>query len=232
MTHAERWIPQPAGMDKGLLAGLDRVIAFLAMAGFGLMAVIIAIQVAARYALNSPTVWSEELAIGLFVWSTMLAIPLGLRRGEHLTLDLVSKYLPPTAARYLALAIAVTTAAVFLILGWLTLALLPAADRQLLAGIADGLGVSAKVSWIYLAVPVGAVLSVVFTAERAIGFFRGKLQTLNVDADQAVFEVLNAELGGSANPDLTGEKNASTDIDKPPVQRRKDSGHGEKEEGR
>lgn len=196
MSDVEHWIPQPARMESGLLARVDRVVSVVAIAGFSLMAIVIAVQVLARYIWNSPTVWSEELAISLFVWSTMLAIPLGLRRGEHLTLDVVSRYLPARAIRWMALAIALLTSAVFVILGWLTLGLLPAANRQLLAGIAGGLGIEAKVSWVYLAVPVGAVLAVVFTAERAVAFFRGRLDVLSADADQAVIDVLESDLGG------------------------------------
>jgi TRAP-type C4-dicarboxylate transport system permease small subunit len=204
MSDDEHWIPQPARMESGVLSRVDRVVSVIVIAGFSLMAIVIAIQVLARYIWNSPTVWSEELAISLFVWSTMLAIPLGLRRGEHLTLDVVSRYLSPRATRWLALAIALLTSGVFVILGYLTIGLLPAANRQLLAGIAGGLGVEAKVSWVYVAVPVGAVLAVLFTAERAIAFFRGRLDVLSADADQAVIDILESDMGGEheADPSL------------------------------
>lgn len=205
MSDAERWIAQPEGLSKGFLAGVDRVIAVLCVTGFSLMAVIIAIQVIARYAFNSPTIWSEELAISLFVWSTMLAIPLGLRRGEHLTLDLMARWLTPKVLRWVALITALVTGAVMLFLGYLTLGLLAPADRQLLAGIAGGLGIQAKVSWVYLAVPVGGVLSAVFATERAIQFFRGRIDTLAVDADQAVIEELEAELGETGTTDAGKE---------------------------
>lgn len=191
----EDWVPQPPALNRGPLAVLDRVVAALVVIGFSVMTITIVIQVAARYVANSPTVWSEELAISLFVWSTMLAIPLGLRRGEHLTLDLVSKFIPAKMERWLGLAVAVTTTVTLLILGWLTFGLIPAGDRQLLAGIAGGLGIQAKVSWVYMAVPVGAALSAIFTIERAVAFFRGRLTVLNADADQAVIDVLDSEVG-------------------------------------
>lgn len=201
------WVPHPEPLARGPLAIIDRVLVVIVVIGFSVMALVIAIQVGARYLLNSPTVWSEELAISLFVWSTMLAIALGLRRGEHLTLDVVSKYLSPTLAKWLALAIAITTAVTLGILGYFTFGLLPAADRQLLAGIAGGLGIQAKVSWVYLAVPVGALFCVIFTIERALLFFRGKLTTLSHDADQAVLDVLDSEMGGDADPRIGHMKN-------------------------
>lgn len=206
MSDDDRWITQPANMTKGFLAGVDRVVAILCIVGFSSMAVVIAIQVVARYAFNSPTIWSEELAISLFVWSTMLAIPLGLRRGEHLTLDVLGKYLPAKTTRWVALITALTTGAVMLFLGYLTLSLLGPADRQLLAGIAGGLGIQAKVSWVYLAVPVGGVLSAVFATERAIQFFRGRLDALVVDADQAVIDELDAELGDTGSTSTSSTK--------------------------
>lgn len=203
MSDDERWIPQPERLQSGVLAHLDRAVSVVVVVGFSLMAIVIAVQVLARYIWNSPTVWSEELAISLFVWATMLAIPLGLRRGEHLTLDVISRYLPKQATRWVALAISVLTSAVFVILGWLTIGLLPAANRQLLAGIAGGLGIEAKVSWVYAAVPVGAVLAVLFTTERAVAFFRGRLDVLSADADQTVIDVLESELGGEGEAEPT-----------------------------
>lgn len=201
------WVPHPEPLARGPLAILDRILVVIVVIGFSAMALVIAIQVGARYVLNSPTVWSEELAISLFVWSTMLAIALGLRRGEHLTLDVVSKYLSTNVAKWLALAIAITTAVTLGILGYFTFGLLPAADRQLLAGIAGGLGIQAKVSWVYLAVPVSAVFCVIFTMERALLFFRGKLTNLSHDADQAVLDVLDSEMGGDADPRIGHMKN-------------------------
>ncbi len=41
----------------------------------------------ARYALNRPLVWSDELASALFLWLAMLGSVLALGRSEHMRLD-------------------------------------------------------------------------------------------------------------------------------------------------
>lgn len=193
MTDTDAWIPGPEKTGV-VLDLLDRIIAVIVAIGLFAMSMILVIQVAARYVLNSPTVWSEELAISLFVWTAMLAIPLGLRRGEHLTLDLVSKRLPKAGLKALSVAIALITIVTFALIGYFAASLMAAADRQLLAGIAGGLGVQAKVSWVYLAVPVGSALSIIFTIERLVLLLRNKVSVLNADADMAVIEQLDEEM--------------------------------------
>ncbi|WP_072314900.1 TRAP transporter small permease [Agrococcus sp. Marseille-P2731] len=188
-----RWMLNPPGLSGGILGGIDRAVSWVVVVGLGLLAVVIFVQVAARYVLNSPTVWSEELAISIFVWVSMLAIPLGLRRGEHLTLDFLVKRFSGGVAKASALLIAALNILFFVVLIVLTVNLLPAADRQLLAGIAGGLGVQAKVSWVYVAVVVGGALSVLFSVERAVLFAMGRIHTLVEDPDQQIIVQLEHE---------------------------------------
>jgi TRAP-type C4-dicarboxylate transport system permease small subunit len=205
-------MPSPDGLSGGILGVIDKVISWTVVVGLGLMALVIFIQVGARYALNNPTVWSEELAISLFVWVTMLAIPLGLRRGEHLTLDFVTKRFSGGIAKGIAIGVAVLNVLMFAVLIVLTMNLLPAADRQLLAGIAGGLGIPAKVSWVYAAVIVGGALSVVFSIERAVLFTMGRITVLFEDPDQLLIEELEHELAaesdGKRDPGATGGASA------------------------
>ena len=179
-----------------IMVALDTALCWLVGIGLMSMTAILMIQVLARYIINSPTVWSEELAVSLFVWVAMLAIPLGLRRGEHLTLDLLTHHIPPLANKVLAVVIATLSVLTFVLIGYFAFKLLQSADRQLLAGIAGGLAIQAKVSWVYLAIPVGSALAVVFTIERLVLLLRGKVRFLNVDADQALVD------GAGAGRDL------------------------------
>lgn len=194
MPTQDSWIPRYEELGGGILNVVDKALCWIVATALLAISTILMIQVIARYVANSPTVWSEELAVSLFVWLTMLAIPLGLRRGEHLTLDILSKRLSPLVNRILAIVIALLTITMFVIIAYFAMKLLPAGDRQLLAGIAGGFGIQAKVSWVYLAVPVGAVFSVLFTVERAVLMLRGKVTVLNVDADVLFAEHLDEEL--------------------------------------
>lgn len=188
----EPWIPTHEELrdDPVLLSIIDRVICWMAGGGLVLISLVLMVQVFARYLFGSPTVWSEELAVSMFVWVSMLSIPLGLRRGEHLTLDFLIKRFGPRATKVSAVIIGALTVLTLAVIGYLALKLLGPADRQLLTGITNGLGVAAKVSWVYLAIPVGCGLSILFVVERLVLVLRGKVSVLNEDADKLLVEHL------------------------------------------
>ena len=214
MSTADSWIPGNAELGGGVLGVIDRALCWIVAIGLLAMSAILMVQVLARYIANSPTVWSEELAISLFVWVAMLAIPLGLRRGEHLTLDILSKRLNPQLNKILSVVIALLIIITLAAIAYFAIRLVPAADRQLLAGIAGGLGIQAKVSWVYLAVPVGFGFGILFTIERLVALLRGKVTVLNADADTAIIEGLDAELLQSdatlPSPTASGTDGSST----------------------
>lgn len=193
MSTTDSWIPGHDELGGGVLGAVDRVLCWIVAGGLLAMSAILMIQVIARYVANSPTVWSEELAISLFVWVSMLAIPLGLRRGEHLTLDILSKRLGRRANKALSIVIAVLIIVTLAVIAYLAIKLVPAADRQLLAGIAGGLGIQAKVSWVYLAVPVGFFFGILFTLERLVALLRGEVTVLNADADERYIDALDPD---------------------------------------
>ena len=71
----------------------------------GLMAAItgvVAFQVLTRYVFQHPAAWPEEAARYLFVWVALLGAALGVDRGVHFSLDLLTSRLPAGAARRLA----------------------------------------------------------------------------------------------------------------------------------
>jgi tripartite ATP-independent transporter DctM subunit len=58
--------------------------------------VILFAGVVARYVLDRPFTWSDELATILFLWLAMLGSVIALRRGEHMRLTAVVQFLPRT----------------------------------------------------------------------------------------------------------------------------------------
>lgn len=193
---AGSWFPGTEELPKGVLGWVDRVLCVLTAALATALVAILFFQVVARYVAGQPSVWSEELAVSLFPWLAMLAIPLGFRRGEHLTLDLFSKRLSPRWRNVMSIVLCSLTVVTFAIIGYFGLQLMPAGDRQLLAGIEQGLGIPAKQSWIYLAVPVGSALSIIFAIERLALVLSGRVTILNADADETFIE--NLDVDGSA----------------------------------
>jgi TRAP-type C4-dicarboxylate transport system permease small subunit len=78
-----------------VLRTLDKILAFItasAMAGIVLM---VFINVAMRYMLNSGLTWSEEIAVNLFVWVIFLGAILAALEGLHIKVDVVTSRLSP-----------------------------------------------------------------------------------------------------------------------------------------
>jgi tripartite ATP-independent transporter DctM subunit len=72
---ASRFIDLASEMSAALLLAVEVV-----LLGSG---------VVARYALHSPLIWSDELAVILLLWLTMLGAAVALRRGQHLRLTVL-----------------------------------------------------------------------------------------------------------------------------------------------
>lgn len=190
-----RLIPPVADLSRrSVLAVADVALCWGVIVGLAALTLSLIVQVAARYVFGSPTIWSEELAISLFVWVAMLSVPLGFRRGEHLAIDVLSRRLPPVPVKILASVVSAASVAALCVIGYYAVLLLASANRQVLPGITEGLGVPAKVSWVYAAVPVGCAFAVLFVLERLWAVWAGRVIVLNADADVQAVEQLENDL--------------------------------------
>lgn len=77
------------------------------------MTLLIFWQVVCRYAMNNSLTWSEELGRYFFVWITFIGLPVALKYGAHVSIDLLLK---KTHGRF-HLAILTINAAVTAVLG-------------------------------------------------------------------------------------------------------------------
>ena len=82
------------------------------------MIAIVTLQVVLRYAFNSSIDWSDEISRLLFVWSMFLAIPLGIREGAHVGIELLLTHIPAAARVQLAKACALGGAAIMGVVLW------------------------------------------------------------------------------------------------------------------
>jgi TRAP-type C4-dicarboxylate transport system permease small subunit len=57
----------------------------------------VSLQVALRYGFNRSIDWADEIGRLGFVWSIFLAVPLGVRQGSHIGIDLLVDKLPVAA---------------------------------------------------------------------------------------------------------------------------------------
>ena len=133
-------------LERGcaLIAGATLAAALASMAG----------QVVFRYAIGSSLVWSEEFARYALIWSAMFGAAAGYQRGAHAAVTVLTDQLPgrlgTTAHRFSHLVVVAFTAFV----AW---------QGALLTGrnfARDQLSPALQIpiAWVYLAIPVGALL--------------------------------------------------------------------------
>jgi len=101
MAWADRWLCRIVEIVAAIIVFAEILILF---AG-----------VIARFVLNAPLIWSDELASILFLWLAMLGAVLALQRGQHMRLSTVVGMLPARLHPLLQ-ALAVGAPAVFLLL--------------------------------------------------------------------------------------------------------------------
>ena len=144
------------------------------------------VQVVFRYVLNSALSWPEEMARFAFVWCVFLAAAMVTRRSRHVAVDLLPRALGPGALRVHACASRIVSAAVAAFL------LVYGADLVLKSTY-----VSPALEWpytyLYLAVPTGAAISLVLLAlEPVAGFNRVRSGVLSTLGGFAVYLGLEA----------------------------------------
>jgi TRAP-type transport system small permease protein len=100
------------------LDALDRLARKVIVAASAAMILIVTLQVVLRYGFNSSIDWSEEISRLLFVWCMFLAIPLGIREGAHVGIELLVTHIAPAARITLAKACALGGAAMMVVVFW------------------------------------------------------------------------------------------------------------------
>ena len=100
------------------LDGLDRAARWVIIWFSAAMIAIVTLQIVLRYAFNSSIDWSDEVSRLFFVWCMFLAIPLGIREGAHVGIELLTTHLPAPARRLLLKGCALVSAAMMLVVFW------------------------------------------------------------------------------------------------------------------
>jgi TRAP-type C4-dicarboxylate transport system permease small subunit len=94
---AEVAVTGPGAWLQRLLGPLDRLITGLLLLAVAVMVAVVSLQVALRYGFNRSIDWADEIGRLGFVWSIFLAVPLGVRQGSHIGIDLLVDKLPVAA---------------------------------------------------------------------------------------------------------------------------------------
>ena len=81
-----------------MLRFFDKLLAFVTASAMAAIVLIVFVNVALRYIVNTGLTWSEEIAVNLFVWVIFLGAILAGLEGLHIKVDLLTKKLPDNAS--------------------------------------------------------------------------------------------------------------------------------------
>lgn len=158
-----------------VLNGLEK--ALFAVAGLALTAMTgaILLQVFLRYALNSPTSWSEEFATLCFVWCVMLVIPLGIRHQEHIAMEFLVNRVAGARWRWAQIMLNAVVGLTIVAIGAASFGLFASGARQLLPGISMSSGLEIPLLVMYISVPIGCFAAGLYAIERIALLARGEI---------------------------------------------------------
>lgn len=152
VAEVEEQLPGAPVARRSWLRAVDRLIDGAGAVLLALMVVVTAVQIVMRYAFNAPLPWPEEVSRWAFLWLVMLGCVTVTRLGSHIRMTMLVHRLPSSTRPYTDLLGIGLSAAALGFIGYLGVGLMNDTTA-----ISVNLGIS--YSWLYLAVPVGAVLS-------------------------------------------------------------------------
>ena len=151
-----------------IVASVIRMVRWALVSIFSLMISVTFAQVIFRYVLRSPLPWSEELARYCFVWIVFLGATLGLERGVHIGVDILTILLPGRVQRWLA---AINEVLILAFVLLIILASVSVVDANRLQ-FSPALGL--QMAKVYLAIPLGmAVMALLLLGKMVEAFRRG-----------------------------------------------------------
>lgn len=163
-------------MFKSIKKVLDRSLELLVIAVMVVLVVDVLWQVFTRFILKDPSTWSEELAVFMLIWVSLLGAAVALNRGAHLGIDYFVGKLPPRKRLYTEI-FAFLCVALFsftvMILGGIELV----RSTLRLGQQSPALGI--QVGYVYLAIPISGfflvLYSVIGLVERLAASVKGGL---------------------------------------------------------
>lgn len=143
----------PMGAVGRVLGGLDQLVTGVLLAAVAVMVCVVSAQVALRYGLNRSIDWADEVGRLAFVWSIFLAIPLGVRQGSHIGINIMVDKLPDAWRSVFKRAGAAVCAAMMFAIAWAAFRVAREQWDELMATVDWSVG------WFIVPVGVGALLS-------------------------------------------------------------------------
>ena len=161
-------------MFRSIKKVLDRSLELLVMVVVAVLVVDVLWQVFTRFILKNPSTWTEELAVFMLIWVSLLGAAVALNRGAHLGIDYFVGKLSPMKRLctevFVFLCISIFSLTVMM-LGGIDLVTSTLELQQLSPAL------NIKVGYVYLAVPISGfflvLYSVIGLVERLVQLFKG-----------------------------------------------------------
>jgi TRAP-type C4-dicarboxylate transport system permease small subunit len=129
-------------------------------------------QIITRFVLEQPAEWSEILIRLSLIWMVFMGIPMAFRQGAMVSVDVLYRWSPPRIRRVLDAAVCLATLTLICIIIWWGWDYSLRGRVQSMAGLE-----SISMFWGYVAMPVGAMFSVVAILGNYLDPKRNELET-------------------------------------------------------
>ena len=133
---------------------IEKICGAICVLCFAAMTLVAILGVFFRYVMQSPFMWTEEVARYLLVWLGFTAINIALRQNRHIKVEIIAKLGPPIIAKIFGYLVDGLIAVFFLVL--LKQGYLLTVNNMMMAST-----FRLSMSWILVAVPVAAALTLI-----------------------------------------------------------------------
>lgn len=152
---------------------LDHSLEVLAMVVVAVLVLDVLWQVFTRFVLGNPSTWTEELAVFMLIWVSLLGAAVALNRGAHLGIDYFVGKLPHRMKLY-------TDTFAFLCVAAFSFFVMVVGGADLVASTLELQQVSpalhVKVGYVYLAVPISGFFLTLYAVIGLVERIRGLVQ--------------------------------------------------------
>lgn len=131
---------------------IEKICGVLCVFCFAAMTVVAILGVFFRYVMQSPFMWTEEVARYLLVWLGFTAVSIALRQDKHIKVEVLASFVPLIVVKLMRYVVDVLIAIFFVVLLW-------QGYLMTVNNIMTASTFEISMSWILAAVPVAAALT-------------------------------------------------------------------------
>ncbi|MFZ7101599.1 MAG: TRAP transporter small permease [Peptococcaceae bacterium] len=161
-----------AGIKKALDV-LEKLVVIGSIITFTIMIVMGILQVLFRYVFDSSLYFTEELARFMFIWAVFLASAICSRRQSHAAIELFVGWMPQKLRKIALIIASVCT------IGFFVLIFVKGIELTIITWSQASPAMEISMGIIYLAIPVGGLLMLIFTIENLYAEFTNSPQIDN-----------------------------------------------------